>query len=1106
MSSDAARNTVTRSVVAAASVNSAGEETAATGGASTFDAGDRPPFGPPADASELGRLGKYRIQRELGRGGMGAVYLAFDERLQRKVALKVMLPKAAANATAKDRFLREARAAAQISSDHVVNIYEADEIAGVPFIALQYLQGYPLDEYLKKKGLPTVPQVIRLGRETALGLAAAHKLGLVHRDIKPGNVWLEAPGGRVKILDFGLAKPVVSREQHELTASGAIVGTPAYMAPEQGMGRNVDGRADLFSLGCMLYRLTAGRLPFDGPTLMAILTAIATEEPPPVRTLNPQVPEPLADLIRRLLAKNPADRPATAADVVKELDAIGTAAKKPAAAVDPDAPTVAAAQVVYTPMAVTVPPNNPFEYLVGEGSSVEDRPSAVEPARAAGKRGKAPPWPLIAAAAGFAFLLLAGLAGIIIKITNKDGTVTEIKVPDGSKIEVSKDGKPLVAVGPDAKVTTPNPPTPHAPTSPPPVNATVVNRETGLPAGKSGLRFEPGDVAVAAKVPVRPTTVVTIEAWLTFEAVQEVGARELIGTPNGNVNTTDNRLTFYTFHGGAVSSDLIPKGRRVHVAAVNDGKKRYLYLGGKRVGESEDAGTPVPDNEQQAAGERFTRIALGSDHFTGTIDAVRVSTTARYDKEFTPPAEFQKDADTFALYLFDEGQGDTLKDSSGNGYHAKITGAKWVKGVAPDRKAAAWVLSIGGRVKLNDQVQPNLTAETELPKEPFQLTGVSLLREVEPRTGDAGLAAFKGCRHLTELVLHSDRVSDVGLAYFGECTTLTTLDLSSWAATDAGLAHFKNNKGLTSLGLASDKFTDAGLADFGECKDLTYLNLYSTRLTDAGLARFKSCTKLNQLWLMNSAVSDASVELLRGFPELRSLHLKATKFTKAGVEKLAVALPKCKIAWDGGVIEPRVAADPDRAVAEWVLSVKGKCVVQVNDKNTQCTAPDQLPAGEFKLIDASIAFEHATDANVARFAGLRNLASLNLVGGTVTDQGVAKLRDLPRLMYLNLHGTKVTDAGLPGPKDLPELNALILTDTAVTDTGLAALTKLPKLQGLVLNHTAVTDEGLQHLRAAPGLTQVSVLKTKVTEAGVKRLAAALPKCKVEWDGGTIGPK
>jgi eukaryotic-like serine/threonine-protein kinase len=213
-------------------------------------------FGPPAAEGEVGTLGPYRVVKELGKGGMGAVYLALDTRLDRKLALKVMLPECAADAEAKERFLREAKAVAKVDHDHVVRIYVTDVLDGIPYIAMQFLQGYPLDEFLKKKGTPSLRNVIRIGRETALGLAAAHKHGLVHRDIKPANLWLEAPAGRVKVLDFGLAKPVGT--DTELTRSGMVVGTPAYMSPEQAAGQKVDHRTDLFSLGAVLYRLCTG--------------------------------------------------------------------------------------------------------------------------------------------------------------------------------------------------------------------------------------------------------------------------------------------------------------------------------------------------------------------------------------------------------------------------------------------------------------------------------------------------------------------------------------------------------------------------------------------------------------------------------------------------------------------------------------------------------------------------------------------------------------------------------------------------------------------------------------------------------------------------------
>lgn len=357
---------------------------------------DEPGFAPPTAEGDVGRLGKYRVMKALGRGGMGLVYLAFDERLERQVALKVMLPHVAADASAKARFLREARAAARISSDHVVQIFEADEIDGVPFIAQQYLQGCPLHQHLQEGGPPSVRQVVRVARETAVGLAAAHALGLVHRDIKPANIWLEG-GGRVKILDFGLAKPVEVVGDDHITPTGAVLGTPAYMAPEQGMGKSVDGRADLFSLGCVLYQLVTGRVPFARTTLMGTLTAVATEEPTAVRELNPRVPPDLATLVHRLMAKEADDRPASATEVADELDCI--------------ARTLDSANGDPTPR---------------------------------GRRWwKRPP---VLVGAGLFGVLLAVAGVIVIKITNKDGTVTELKVPDDSTIEV--DGKPVT---PDPK-------------------------------------------------------------------------------------------------------------------------------------------------------------------------------------------------------------------------------------------------------------------------------------------------------------------------------------------------------------------------------------------------------------------------------------------------------------------------------------------------------------------------------------------------------------------------------------------------------------------------------------------------------------------------------
>jgi ribosomal protein S27E len=283
----------------------------------------------PAQApDELGRLGPYRVLKVLGAGGMGVVFRAEDPQLQRLVALKAMLPDLAANESARQRFLREARAAAKLKHDHIVSIYQVGEDRGAPFLAMEFLEGEALEDRIKRaapdEGTSPLPlaEILRIGREIAEGLEAAHEHGLIHRDIKPGNVWLEGKRGRVKILDFGLARS--ANEDVHLTQSGAIVGTPAYMPPEQARGEAVDGRCDLYSLGCVLYRLCTGQLPFKGDNTMSLLLALATEQPKSVRELNADVPAALADLIMRLLAKDAAQRPATAREVAEALDAIDT--------------------------------------------------------------------------------------------------------------------------------------------------------------------------------------------------------------------------------------------------------------------------------------------------------------------------------------------------------------------------------------------------------------------------------------------------------------------------------------------------------------------------------------------------------------------------------------------------------------------------------------------------------------------------------------------------------------------------------------------------------------------------------------------------------------
>lgn len=280
---------------------------------------------PPMAEGELGWLAHYRIYRVLGTGGMGIVFEAEDTHLNRTVALKVMRKELAANNTVRERFLQEARAAAALNSDYIVTVYQVGLANDVPYLAMQYLRGESVQDRLERKGRLPLGESLTITKQAAMGLADAHAIGMVHRDIKPSNLWLECDGPgdnfkRVRILDFGLARR--DTESTRLTATGVVVGTPHFMAPEQASGKTVDGRADLFSLGGVLYSMVTGELAFDGDSVMAVLTALATKSPPRLADRCQEVPHEVSQLVDSLLEKDPSRRTQNAAAVVAAINAI----------------------------------------------------------------------------------------------------------------------------------------------------------------------------------------------------------------------------------------------------------------------------------------------------------------------------------------------------------------------------------------------------------------------------------------------------------------------------------------------------------------------------------------------------------------------------------------------------------------------------------------------------------------------------------------------------------------------------------------------------------------------------------------------------------------
>ena len=290
------------------------------------DSADKPLAARLADA--LGDA--YTIEGEVGRGGMGVVYRARDERLQRRVAIKVLPPELAFQKDIRERFTREAQTAARLSHPHIVPIHTVGEGQGLVYFVMGYVDGESVAGRIRRRGRLPVEEARRIMMEAADALSAAHALSIIHRDIKPDNILLEGPRGRVMVTDFGIAKALSSTSGATLTGAGVAIGTPAFMSPEQAAGeRDIDGRSDVYSLGVVSYQMLTGELPFNAPTVAGILMKQITEPAPDLRSRRPDVPEDLALAVSRCLEKDPENRWPSADALRRSLESRSVSGYRP---------------------------------------------------------------------------------------------------------------------------------------------------------------------------------------------------------------------------------------------------------------------------------------------------------------------------------------------------------------------------------------------------------------------------------------------------------------------------------------------------------------------------------------------------------------------------------------------------------------------------------------------------------------------------------------------------------------------------------------------------------------------------------------------------------
>ncbi len=767
----------------------------------------------PGRPGSLGRLGHYEVLEVLGRGGFGIVFRAFDDTLQRVVAVKVLAPQLAATSPARKRFLREARSSAKVRHEHVVQVYEVGE-QPLPYLVMEFIPGETLQERLDRTGPLDVPEVLRIGQQIAEGLAAAHASDLIHRDIKPGNILLEGGQNRVKITDFGLAR---AADDASISQSGVIAGTPLFMAPEQALGHKLDQRADLFSFGSVLYQMVSGRPPFRASSALAVLKRVAEETPRPIPEIIPEAPAWLCDIIAKLHAKNPDDRFQSAREIADVL-------------ADCEAQLTAHARV--------------------KNFSRIPR----------GKPQRSRRWKWAVAAAVLLLLVLAlaltETAGVTHLFGNRS-TPTEPHKPD-SNAKPPSEAKPKVAVPPPA-------PTIHD-TWLKAVALLPLDQQVEVVAARMKERLPDFEGAFLKAIPAMSAErqVVLVDVWLkerkpAFAGFEDAWLQAIPATP------ADRRVVLVEAwlrecNPGFADSvthkieDGVVTNLEVPLPIVQDLTPLRALTGLRTLTCRSTAGY-----DNQATRDAAVLRSLGA------LEKINGKPVAQFWKEaLARQAEFKQWLQLVpALTAEQQAAAVAAKLKERNPGLSDEVGHKSEDGVVTE-------ISLGGNVTDLSPVRalPGLQAfrlrHSRDVSDFSPLSGMKHLTVLElhlcHQVRDAGLAHFKDRKNLTHLDLtHAKQVTDAGLANFKGCKNLTYLRLDWTQVTDAGLASFEDCKNLTDVMLAATQVSDAGVAHLRDCKDLTYLNLAQTQVTEVGLAHLKDCKNLKELVLLEaSKVADLS--------------------------------------------------------------------------------------------------------------------------------------------------------------------------------------------------------------------------------------------------------
>ncbi|WP_232103766.1 protein kinase domain-containing protein [Gimesia algae] len=1090
--------------------------------------------------------------------------------MERQVALKTLPAAMTRDTQSILRFHREVKAAAKLTHPNIVAAYDADEANGVHYFVMEYVEGIDLSAVVKKQGVLEVDVAVDYILQAAKGLEFAHNKGVIHRDIKPANLLLDNDGC-VKILDMGLAR--IEDEAHEipatqLTQDGSVMGTVDYMAPEQAKDTHTaDARSDIYSLGCSLYYLLTGESVYRGSTMVNRIMAHQNDPIPSLTGKHILISQDVDAVFQKMVAKKPEDRFQSMSEVIVAIDNCIQMKSSSTVATEPSEPELhkflqsqrmassqtvvmsADAMTAEKPLTDTQNESLTSGFLNHTLGGTSYQPLAKRK-QSIGKRGG------IIAGVVLASLIL--IAGIVLKVDTAAGTIIlEVDQPElaGAVVSVDEQQKITIKTGKGTE----------------PIEVVADEKTHTLQVTKGGfetftkqfivkaggketikVRLEPLKVA-EKKVPPAGTPAkshyalrfkndsdcvtlplkhetagdLTVEAWVTidenslkpqnFIAIKSslisffIGNSTIQGKEMQWNTTVMNDGQFYKLK----VNSKVEFGKRTNIVVTYKGNVAQIYVNGHKKGE-------MNFKRSELRNGYLTTIGWKDNlNFKGSIDEVRFSNVARYTEDFTPDNHFKNDEHTMALYHFDEGSGDVLKDSSGNGHHGKIVGAKWVKvddelqgSMVPLAVAEKKMPSAGTPAKSHSAIR-------------FQNDSDRVVLPLKHETaGDLTVEAWvtidENSNRPLRIIANGSSLTSFGIGYSKAegkekewSTSVSNNGQFQVLQTDSKVEFGKRtNIAVTYKGNVAQIYVNGhkkGEMNFNGSnihtdEFITIGNRYKGPPIKGSIdeVRFSNTARYSEDFTPTDHFeNDKNTLALYHFDEGTGDVLKDSSGN--GHDGKIVGAKWVEVEDELQVVKPATTGDTpmtDREVAEWVIGMGG----WVNTGGKSITKIEQLPTEPFVINFLDLKGTSVKDDDLKRLAGLKTLPKLNLENTLISDTGLQYLKDIP-LNYISLIGTQITDKGFGYLSNMPSLTTLYVGSTAISNSGVEQLKDMKQLEKLSFTNTQIDGVGLGHLKDLKDLKILGLESTSISDVDLQHLhglkiliVLGLSNCKIADSG------